>query len=305
MEAKLKKARAVGVFSFACMIPSSRFGLTQNRTYFLILVIIGALCYFALDFTFLTKSNTLVSCPEVKSLPSGAYTCPNDFLKGVDIDKVNSAADVYLDEMLEFVGSMFSGNKPDLTYTLPRNPRDEPQNGTRYAMVAVHSPCPGKMVIGGQGDGAKVSCGIRSLEGKKCTVFSIGSQKNTKFEDDFLRIAPHCTMHTFDCTIEDKSWKPSNPKINFYPWCLGGKDEVIKGNQYYTFTNLLEKTNTRVENLILKMDIEQFEWSIFEKWRRWMDLPLQIMFELHYEIAIFPHHHTAGELGLLMAHLYR
>lgn len=285
--------------------PSSRFSLNPQRVFILVFLLIGGICYFAVDFSFLNKSQTNSNSNGLQRESGGAYLCQNDFIKGVDVGQVNDVADAYLDEMLEFVGAMFQGNKPDLSYTKPRNPRDEPENGTRYAMIFVHSPCPEKIVIGGTGDGAKVACGMKSLEGKKCTVYSIGSRMDTKFEDDFLKIAPHCAVHTFDCTIAEKSWKPDNPKINFYPWCLGGKDEVLNGNQYFTFTNLLAKTNTKVDNLILKMDIEQFEWSIFEKWRRHMELPLQIMFELHYENAIFPHYHTSGELGLLMAHLYR
>jgi hypothetical protein len=237
--------------------------------------------------------------------------CKNDFIRGVDQNEVNEISELYMDKMLELVSGMHKGNLPTTIHYESRNNIVEPQNGTRYQMVIVHSPCPDKIKIGPErSDGSKFFCGISSIKSASSsnpvTVFSIGSKENTIFEDSFLSLLPNSIIHTFDCTLPNKSWTPANSKIHFHPWCLSDKDDVFSGQQYYSFLSLLTLTNTTsTENLVLKMDIEQFEWSVFEKWRRDMILPHQILVELHYEGYMFSRERSSGELGLLMLHLYR
>ena len=103
----------------------------------------------------------------------------------------------------------------------------------------------------------------------------------------------NCKVYTFDCTV-GKS--PDTPKtIQFYPWCIGRKDEIkpISSDlghqgelgQYYTFSTIMRRLGHSSVDL-LKMDIERHEFAVVDTLSGFFgSLPRQIAFETHLHNA--------------------
>jgi len=82
-----------------------------------------------------------------------------------------------------------------------------------------------------------------------------------------------------------------------------------RNHTFMTFENMLKEIGLTAEtsdNIILKMDVEQFEWPIFDSWRVDMVLPHQIMVELHYDETVQGFRTMdSSEIALKIAHLYK
>ena len=98
------------------------------------------------------------------------------------------------------------------------------------------------------------------------------------------------SVYAFDCTVkQNPKWKA----FNFHPWCVG-KPRSFENNTYsnasesknfifYQLSEIKKKMNHPHIDM-LKLDIEGFEWDIFESEfinGRKDDLPTQLLFELH------------------------
>lgn len=146
--------------------------------------------------------------------------------------------------------------------------------------------------------GSKMICGLEALKGEDgCVIYSIGSNNFWNFEMDMLRLTP-CEVHTFDCTGPVMRFKkPDDPRLHFHHVCLAAESspapETCEGNgicgEMMSIRDMQESLgHARID--LLKMDIEGFEWPIFESWPELLSesdgaaavLPYQIMVEVHY-----------------------
>lgn len=145
---------------------------------------------------------------------------------------------------------------------------------------------------GGSDDGGKFLCSLDQLQ-EGCVIYSLGSNNNFQFEMSMLRETP-CSIHTFDCTVDGFN-KPADPRVVFHRQCLGnrvaiGESMRLLGRSFDSslFFSLAELAfqNGHDAITILKMDIENGEYSVFESLSDDVAihkhlLPDQISFELH------------------------
>jgi hypothetical protein len=149
-------------------------------------------------------------------------------------------------------------------------------------------------------DKSKIVCGIEKLQTEeKCVVYSVGSNNKWEFERDLLKKTP-CEVHTFDCTGNiTRFHKPTNPRLHFHHICLGAEhvpynhDQKCKGGICGDILTLYQIQimlgHKRID--LLKIDIEGYEWPLFESWPELSDtnqvadmvLPMQILVEVHYK----------------------
>lgn len=81
---------------------------------------------------------------------------------------------------------------------------------------------------------------------ERCEIISIGSNRQWGFEISFLKLYPHCTIHTFDCTTKDNPEKPKDERIKFYPFCISNEEKEIDGMPFLPFENLVEKVSQKL-----------------------------------------------------------
>lgn len=86
--------------------------------------------------------------------------------------------------------------------------------------------------------------------GEKCDVMSIGSNRQWGFELSFLKLYPHCTIHTFDCTTKDNPKKPRDKRIKYYPFCISNEEREVDGMISLPYKNLVEKVSKRLIGLV-------------------------------------------------------
>mmetsp|Transcript_2399 Transcript_2399/g.6404 ORF Transcript_2399/g.6404 Transcript_2399/m.6404 type:complete len:134 (-) Transcript_2399:304-705(-) len=112
-------------------------------------------------------------------------------------------------------------------------------------------------------------------------------------------MARHCKVFAMYCTSPKEVVIPALEKagVEFRPWCVGKeKDLMDKGEsrytqgqsservyQFYGLGEIMEKLGHK-RLTMLKLDIEGFEWSLFENEIFTLDpalLPSVLVFELH------------------------
>jgi hypothetical protein len=178
----------------------------------------------------------------------------------------------------------------------------------RFFPFNVMAPCQNKSCVGGpcRTDTSKIVCGLERLKQEtkmtstKCIVYSIGGNNLWEFETDILQNTS-CDVHTFDCTgSKSRFQKPSSDRLHFHHVCLGTTHERAlpekecrgsnsKCGETWTLLEMQQKLkHTRID--LLKVDIEGFEWPLFESWPELTDpgadklvLPMQIAVEIHYQ----------------------
>jgi Methyltransferase domain len=155
-----------------------------------------------------------------------------------------------------------------------------------------------------------------------CNIFSIGSNNDWSFELAIVEQAPHCIVHTFDCTLRKYlnhkkgngslpfvlEAKPKDDRIMFYPNCIGSTSE----GDYLTYYDMLKISKVTGAPRILKMDIEGFEYKAIKNLLRetpqemW---PEQIVLEVHWasrmvQLSWMLRGLQASELSLFFSLLY-
>jgi len=133
--------------------------------------------------------------------------------------------------------------------------------------------------VGADGDGGKWMCTNFFKPEEECTIFSLGSRGDFSFEEAIDKeTGGRCQIHTFDCTGE---WNHTISK--FHNWCLGSEDTVIDGKIFKTLATIAKELKVKSIDL-LKMDIEEYEWPVFESLltQPTSFLPRQVLFELHF-----------------------
>jgi hypothetical protein len=149
------------------------------------------------------------------------------------------------------------------------------------------------------GDGPKFICGVDFIarqsahQGRKCLVYSVGSNNNVDFEKAVHTFMNGCEIHTFDPTLS----KPfvGGQYATFHPWGLGedgvaGKvgGKVWEGKSFETIIRKLGHENRTID--ILKIDCEGCEWvtmvPLFELISSAKVKVDQILIELHLHLEL-------------------
>ena len=203
------------------------------------------------------------------------------------------------------------------------DPRDPPCL-QRYEIFEPTASCgphgEGLRRVGGDGDGGKLVCGMESYDVPGCVVYSLGSNNNFAFEEGVAAATRHCAIEIFDCTIDEAHIPAAIAgRAHFHPWCLGPRNEVVKGREFKTLSAIsreLGHADTEAGVAVLKVDIEGAEFSVL--WEvltaqaapgETAVLPSQILLELHWNLmdaatGAYSHHsggrrRSTGELAML------
>ena len=141
------------------------------------------------------------------------------------------------------------------------------------------------MRYGGRADGGKWLCSMAELRAP-CTIYSLGSWGDIDFEEAISSNTP-CETFTFDCTVPpERMPKALPPRTFFEPVCIG---EDKADGSFQSLTTIAKRLGHSKVHL-LKMDIEGYEFGVFEAMKAAYDrdpigsysfLPLQISAELH------------------------
>jgi len=170
----------------------------------------------------------------------------------------------------------------------------------------VMAPCDYECTGRCRDDTSKIVCGLaklREAHDTKCIVYSIGGNNQWAFEENMYDMSP-CEIHTFDCTGPITRFRvPSRirDRVHFHHVCMSNENQPAPavaavqkiGNpimgEMWTLEKMQQQLNhTRLD--LLKMDIEGFEWPIFDSWPLLLDyeesskvkLPMQVLVEVHY-----------------------
>ena len=178
----------------------------------------------------------------------------------------------------------------------------------RFFPFDIMANCTELACVGGpcRGDTSKIVCGMPELthvrvtsarKDEKCIIYSIGGNNKWEFEVALLQETP-CEVHTFDCTGPvSRFQKPDHDRLIFHHVCLGTRHEdappecVGTEKCGETWTLLEMQRSLGHKNIdLFKIDIEGFEWPLFESWPELADshspevvLPYQILVEIHYQ----------------------
>lgn len=175
--------------------------------------------------------------------------------------------------------------------------------------------CPGVKATSAARDRNLHSDGLRSMCAlsaqalrEDCTVYSVGSKGNFKFERAILRATSHCFVHTFDCTMNGwSSTKNISSRNTFHPLCLSATNGVPTP-RYRTLHDLTIVLGQTSMPSLLKLDIEGFERRVLLSWRsedKW--LPEQLLVEVHcYTDAVSGSIRflSTGEQVAFLAHMH-
>lgn len=149
---------------------------------------------------------------------------------------------------------------------------------------------------------------------ESCHIFSIGSNDQWTFESNIIKEMPHCTIHTFDCTLNGgkPKHKPSDDRLIFYDYCIGDENlDASDGKRYRTYSEFVRIAGVPSHPKLLKMDVEGFEYDVFTSMVRsdGDTLPEQIIVELHWasKMTNLPwvlRTRQTGELAILFSMLF-
>jgi hypothetical protein len=143
-------------------------------------------------------------------------------------------------------------------------------------------------------DAGKYLCGLDALQ-EGCVIYSLGSRLQFNFEFEMIMSSP-CEIHTFDCTVAPTA--PLHERIVYHRTCIADVDSA--DGKYRNLASIARELG-HMSIALLKMDIEGYEYGVFEAlWRDGVDavgansalgnsrpaggkllLPYQISFEQH------------------------
>mmetsp|Transcript_10620 Transcript_10620/g.48792 ORF Transcript_10620/g.48792 Transcript_10620/m.48792 type:complete len:316 (-) Transcript_10620:283-1230(-) len=155
------------------------------------------------------------------------------------------------------------------------------------------------------GDGPKFACGSEVLSStQNCIVYSIGSNLDFSFEYAVHKIAPNCTIHTFDGTVNlTKRALPNGLKeknIQFHNWNIVSDCHTEHSTISVCVHGTLKKLNHELKTISwLKIDCEGCEHTVIPHFLESSVHIDQIMVEMHGTDALktaelFKTLHNAG-----------
>eukprot|EP01041_Mallomonas_annulata_P007764 gene7764-15887_t len=147
-------------------------------------------------------------------------------------------------------------------------------------------------------DGSKFFIGANTVQTmkRKIVVYGAGIDNRPVFELAMGKLG--ADVYGFDCTNEAN---PAWTSFKFYSWCIGVPEKISgleytknqkKKYSFFTLHEIMTKLGHKKID-ILKIDIEGFEWRLFENeiinnknskiinGSRYDHLPSQLLFELH------------------------
>lgn len=179
----------------------------------------------------------------------------------------------------------------------------------KFDVFETMAPCKYSCTGACRADTSKIVCGAEQLQ-PGCIIYSIGGNNNWEFEQRIYDMTP-CEIHTFDCTGPRGRFQPP-PRISdrhhFHHVCLATQSvppvpdptkvkHIPPDFEVVGAMETLEGMQKRLGHKrldLLKLDIEGFEWPIFESWPELSNLeassqvalPMQILVEIHYRTAM-------------------
>ena len=231
--------------------------------------------------------------------------------------------------LLQKLEQLYNEAQPNGTRTHPLQSA-EPKGHRRFDITLPVPSRACKLETYGKGDGAKRLCGLKRLPADQCTVLSIGSRGDIRFELDLIH-RTNCSVEIFDCTVSRCGRRARWPaemrtgRVRYHSVCIDAQDRTEDSSlirtdwkhrgaagkfAFRTYEAILAKRQiTGVA--AMKMDIEGFEYVVLGAMLRTRSaaLPAQIAFELHWQTQMTSlswHHRakTAGEIALLSRALY-
>jgi hypothetical protein len=168
-----------------------------------------------------------------------------------------------------------------------------PSAGDPFEDVVVSLVLPEEDVHRSDGHGQDDKFFARQVLAEGCIVYAAGLAGSVRFEAA-VASETGCSIHAFDCTLT--AAPPEWTFLSFHDWCLG-QERSFENNVYsrskaaagspFVFKSLSDARHELGHSQIdmLKVDIEGFEWDLFESSlfseAGDANLPQQLLFELH------------------------
>jgi len=117
-----------------------------------------------------------------------------------------------------------------------------------------------KITLGRKGDGTYIL--PNGLIDKDNVLLALGVADDISFEEDYLKIYPNTKIYAFDPSISELPGQ--NAHIIFQSKGVAGKTSERK--KLITFDTIIRENNIEKDKqIVVKMDIEGWEWGIFDK----------------------------------------
>lgn len=118
-----------------------------------------------------------------------------------------------------------------------------------------------KKCFGRDGDGTYILPSELIEDSREFVLMSFGVNDDVSFEKQFQIEFPNISVYSFDPTIEELPEKV--PGINFFK--IGVARENIRSKKLSSLDSIISKLKIEREKLILKLDIEGWEWGVISK----------------------------------------
>eukprot|EP00879_Flechtneria_rotunda_P001331 GHRR01001481.1.p1 GENE.GHRR01001481.1~~GHRR01001481.1.p1 ORF type:complete len:390 (+),score=80.39 GHRR01001481.1:272-1441(+) len=177
------------------------------------------------------------------------------------------------------------------------------QGHQRFEPVKPFVTCPPHQPLtryGNPKDGGKLLCDLSKLTAP-CIIYSLGSNGDYSFEEDAVKHT-QCEIHTFDCTYNGES---IHPRHIYHKVCVGRAGANFR--TWEEITHMLGHHHKGVD--VAKIDIEGHEPAVLAELRAGVQLPRQIVIELHFRpqqgatAIAAPAPRTPAQLALLFLHM--
>jgi hypothetical protein len=117
-----------------------------------------------------------------------------------------------------------------------------------------------KIKLGREGDGTYIL--PKGLFSDVDVLLSFGVADDISFEKDFMNLYPDCRVFAFDPSISELPEK--NDQINFQ--CKGLAGKISKTKNLVNFETILEDAKIdKRKTVFIKMDIEGWEWGVYDR----------------------------------------
>jgi hypothetical protein len=240
--------------------------------------------------------------------------CSSAFSKLFAADVVQTAIESRLNWTKSLPFTMEAEHLRHSNSSRSRPEQEYPPSNARFAMLGPIAPKCKIMESYGKGDGEKRACGLKGLlqKIKNCTIVSLGSKNQWGFEQDIFKAMPHCTIHTFDCTVTPNVKPPPEiaSRTTLHRVCIGSADKRTGNFTFMSWKSVMRLIRASEPPLYLKMDIEGYEYQVL---RSIIDdgffMPAQIAFELHYTTSMkglpwYGRRKSSGEIAAFMEYLH-